>query len=262
MVTIVSMNGLVIVVKTGITVVRLTAILRVLVVLCLVVRLIVMVLSFEVLLFDFSVRLLVVGVMVDVLTDRLGVLRCDQSRMVSVKVHLRVGVFWLEVVIDLPLFVVLRHDLDMVSALSIDWLIMVVRCMVPGGVMRHFMVDAAVGITVVHRLAIVTMADRMDISDLVHRHLTVVSLNSVLVVVVMRCGVLMVLVVGLVGHRVVLRVRLVVPVDLLVVVMLALEWLPVQWLLHVVLCGRDCGNNGDSERSHLLDSFKRVFLLL
>ena len=79
---------------------RRTVILRVFVVLSLMTGLVMVVLGLEVTMLLLHVRLLVVGVVVDVLTDGLGVLRCDQSRMVSIKVHLRVSVFRLEVVID------------------------------------------------------------------------------------------------------------------------------------------------------------------
>ena len=91
----------------------------------------------------------------------------------------------------------LGHDLDMVSVLSIDRLMVVVRCMVPGGVVRHFMVDAVVGIAVVG-IAVIGIAMvgftvvgvavigvAVILSDIVDWHLPVVSLSSVLVVVVM-----------------------------------------------------------------------------
>ena len=110
---------LIIVMETSITVVWLAAILRVHIVLRLVVRLVMVVLSFEILLFDLLMRLLVVGVMVDMLTDWLSVLGSNQCRMVSVKVHLRVGVFWLVVVVDCPSLMVSRHDPDMVIAIAI-----------------------------------------------------------------------------------------------------------------------------------------------
>ena len=252
-------GGLVIVMETGITVVWLAAILRVLVVLRLGVGLVVVVLSFEILLFDLLMWLLVVGVMVDMLTDWLGVLGGDQSRMASVKVHLRVGVFWLEVVIDFPSLVVSRHNPDMVTAIAIDRLEVVISCVMPC-VMRHFMVDTAVVALTVVSVSVSSIGlskvgfSVMVATLIVARLLTVNSLDSVLVLVVMRVWVFAVLVVGLVGDWVVLRVRLVVPVHLLIVVVPALPRL-FKWLLNVVVCvlsGRDCGNNGDSERSHLL----------
>ena len=240
MVTIVSMDGLVIVMETGITVVWLAAILRVLVVLRLGVGLVVVVLSFEILLFDLLMWLLVVGVMVDMLADWLGVLGGNQSRMVSVKVHLRVGVFWLEVVIDFPSLVVSRHNSDMVTAIAIDRLEVVISCVMPG-VMRHFMVDTAVVALSVVALSVSSIGlskvgfSVMVATLIVARLLTVNSLDSVLVLVVMRVWVFAVLVVGLVGDWVVLLVRLVVPVHLLIVVVLALPRLSI-WLLNVVVC--------------------------
>ena len=86
----------------------------------------------------------------------------------------------------------LGHDLDMVSALSIDRLMVVVRCMVPGGVVRHFMVDAVVGIAVIGIavvgftvVGVAVIGVAVILSDIVDWHLPVVSLSSVLVVVVM-----------------------------------------------------------------------------
>ena len=86
----------------------------------------------------------------------------------------------------------LGHDLDMVSVLSIDRLMVVVRCMVPGGVVRHFMVDAVVGIAVIGIamvgftvVGVAVIGVAVILSDIVDWHLTVVSLSSVLVVVVM-----------------------------------------------------------------------------
>ena len=86
----------------------------------------------------------------------------------------------------------LRHDLDMVSVLSIDRLMVVVRCMVPGGVVRHFMVDTVVGIAVIDIamvgftvVGVAVIGVAVILSDIVDWHLTVVSLSSVLVVVVM-----------------------------------------------------------------------------
>lgn len=246
MVTIVSMDGLVIVMETGITVVWLAAILRVLVVLRLVVGLVVVVLSFEILLLDLLMRLLVVGVMVDMLTDWLGVLGSNQSRMRSVKVHLRVGVFWLEVVIDFPSLVMSWHNPDMVTAIAIDRLEVVIGCVMAGSVMRHFMVDAAVVALCIVGVSVVALSvssigltkvgfSVMIPALIVAWLLTVNSLDSVLVLVVMRVWVFAVLVVGLMGDWVVLRVRLVVPVHLLVVVVLALPLLSI-WLLNVVVC--------------------------
>ena len=192
--------------------------------------------------------------------------------MVSVKVHLRVGVFWLEVVIDFPSLVVPWHNTDMVTAIAMDRLEVVISCVMAGSVMRHFMVDAAV----VAALSVVTLSvvgvsvvalsvssigltsvrfSVMVATLIVARLLTVNSLDSVLVLVVMRVGMFAVLVVGLMSHWVVLLVRLVVAVHLLIVVVLALPLLSI-WLLSVVVCvlsGRECGNHGDSERSHLLD---------
>ena len=86
----------------------------------------------------------------------------------------------------------LGHDLDMVSVLSIDRLMVVVRCMVPGGVVRHFMVDAVVGIAVIGIavvgftvVGVAVIGVAVILSDIVDWHLPVVSLSSVLVVVVM-----------------------------------------------------------------------------
>ena len=86
----------------------------------------------------------------------------------------------------------LGHDLDMVSVLSIDRLMVVVRYMVPGGVVRHFMVDAVVGIAVIGIamvgftvVGVAVIGVAVILSDIVDWHLTVVSLSSVLVVVVM-----------------------------------------------------------------------------
>lgn len=92
------------------------------------VRLVVMVLSFEIMLLNLVVRLLVVSIVVDVLTDGLGVLGSDQPGVVSIKVHLRVGILWLVVMLDFPSLVLLWDNLNMVTVLgmlSIDWLLVV-----------------------------------------------------------------------------------------------------------------------------------------
>ena len=131
--------------------------------------------------------------------------------------------------------------------------------------MRHFMVYTAVLAFSVVSLSVVALSmssigltkvgfSVMIATLIVAWLLTVNSLDSVLVLVVMRDWVFAVLVVGLVGDWVVLGVRLVVPMHLLVVVVPALPRLSICFL-NVVVCvlsGRDCGNNGDSERSHLL----------
>ena len=125
MVTIVSIGGLVVIMETSITVVWLTTILRVLVVLSLVVGLVVVVLSFEITLLNFVMRLLVVGIVVNMLADWLGVLGSDQGRVVSIEVHLRVSVLWLVVVLNFPSLVLLWNHFDVMAVFSVDWLIVV-----------------------------------------------------------------------------------------------------------------------------------------
>ena len=125
MVTIVSIGGLVVIMETSVTVVWLTAILRVLVVLSLVVGLVVVVLSFEITLLNFVMRLLVVGIVVNMLADWLSVLGSDQGRVVSIEVHLRVSVLWLVVVLNFPSLVLLWNHFDVMAVFSVDWLIVV-----------------------------------------------------------------------------------------------------------------------------------------
>ena len=70
-------------------------------------------------------------------------------------------------------------------------------------------------------ITVISVAYRIDLSDLMDRHFMMVRLNCVLIHGVMS-GVLMVLVVGLVGHWVVLWVSLVVSVHFLVIVVFGL----------------------------------------
>lgn len=84
-------------------------------------------------------------------------------------------------------------------------------------VVGHLVVDTSV----VWGLVILSVGDWMDLSDLMDWSLMMVRLILVLSIGVMS-GVLMVLVVGLVGHWVVLRVCLVVSVHFLVIVVLGL----------------------------------------
>ena len=273
------------IVLVSVAVVRLTVILRVLVVLSLVVRLVVVILSLEVTVLFLVVRLLVVSVMVDVLADWLVMFRSDLRALKGIEVHLRVGILRLEMMIDLPSLVVLRHNLNAMT-MSVDWLMVLavgVMSIVDGLVMSIAMlVSSVVWCIDVGNMGLNWM-DRNDflVASIVRGLSVVVRVMGVSVingVRVMSVSVISMVPSDAVVHWLivmfgvgpmldwmVLRVALVVTVHFPVVVVLAfiglsvvrfVVRLPVSTVLILVvsMTGRCNGSNsGKCERSHLVD---------
>jgi len=151
--------------------------------------------------------------------------------VVRVEVHLRVGVLWLVVVVDLPFVMLSWHDLGIVATL-VHWLVGGVVVLSVAVVSGHVSVDIAVGISVMDSLTVVSVTDWVDLSHLNDWLLMAVDFVLVLVhsgvvtggnmVDILMDGWLMVLVVGAVLDWVVLSVALPVSLDLLIVVVTAL----------------------------------------
>lgn len=145
--------------------------------------------------------------------------------------HLRVGILWLVVVMDLPFVMLSWHSLAIVATLM-HWLVGGVVVLSVAVVSGHVSVDVTVGISVMDGLTVVSVADWVDLSHLDDWLLMAVDFVLVLVhggvvtsgnmVDLLMVGWLMVLVVGAVLDWVVLGMALPVSLDLLIVVVTAL----------------------------------------